>query len=75
MFACDWQSERVCYAGGMARITFERAGAVLVCLGVLLAGGGVWLSFGLAATLIYAGAVCLVVGSWLALDADNGSGA
>ncbi len=60
----------------MGAITFERVAAVLVCLGVLLAGGGVWLAFGLAATLIYAGAVCLVVGSWLALDAaDNGSGA
>ena len=73
---CDWQSEHVCYAGGMARITFERVAAVLVCLGVLLVGGGVWLAFGLAATLIYAGAVCLVLGFWLALDAaDNGSGA
>jgi len=73
---CDWQSERLCYDGGMGAITFERAGAVLVVLGVLLVGGGVYLVAGLPGVLIYAGAVCLVLGSWLALDAaDNGSGA
>lgn len=75
MFACDCQSERLCYDGGMGAITFERAGAVLVVLGVLLVGGGVHLVAGLPGVLIYAGAVCLVLGSWLALDAaDNGSG-
>ena len=36
---CDCQSERLCYAFGMGAITFERAGAVLVVLGVLLAAG------------------------------------
>lgn len=71
---CDWQSERLCYAGGMGAITFERSGAVLVVLGVLLVGGGVYLVAGLPGVLMFAGAVCLVLGSWLALDADNGSG-
>ena len=62
--ACDWQSERVCYAGGMRRILNTD---VLALVGLLLIGLAVYLAFGLAATLGYAGAALIGLAGGLAV--------
>ena len=44
----------------------------LALVGLLLVGVAVWLAFGLASTLAYAGAACLVVAAVLAYISGGG---
>lgn len=46
----------------------------LALVGLLLVGVAVWLAFGLAATLAYAGVACLVVAAVLAYAPRSGEG-
>ena len=69
LFACDWQSERVCYAGGMTR---ETVGELVTVGGAVLAGYGVFLWLGLGAALGYAGALLMVIGVMVATTTGKG---
>lgn len=65
---CDWQSERVCYSRGMTKFSRESSFIdILPLIGLVLIGAAVYLAWGLAPTLGYAGAALIVVAVVLAL--------
>jgi hypothetical protein len=64
---CDCQSDPPRYTGGMRRILrVDIAIDLLALAGLVLAGVAVWLAWGLAAALGYAGAALIVVAIVLA---------
>ena len=65
---CDWQSERACYSRGMTKFSRENSFIdILPLIGLVLIGAAVYLAWGLAPTLCYAGAALIVVAVVLAL--------
>ena len=60
----NWPFLAACYAGGMRKFSWLEG---LALIGLLLIGAAVYLAFGLAATLAYAGGACVTVALVLAL--------